>query len=107
MAATLVPAVQQLTSATTVEAAGTTSATDESKIPHYYGPFSNYANSQQALADAVVTVGVLIGSATVTNGRATLVTRFATVGVYQLTAVYAGNANVAGSTSAALSVSVR
>ncbi|MEI7619454.1 MAG: Ig-like domain repeat protein [Actinomycetota bacterium] len=32
------------------------SPTDESKIPHYYGPYSNYANSAQALVNAVVTL---------------------------------------------------
>ena len=32
------------------------SATDESKIPHYFGPYSNYANSAQALVNAVVTL---------------------------------------------------
>ena len=37
-------------------AATTASATDESKIPHYYGPYNNYANSVQAMIDAVVEV---------------------------------------------------
>ena len=37
-------------------AATTASATDESKIPHYYGPYNNYANSAQAMIDAVVEV---------------------------------------------------
>ena len=30
------------------------SATDESKVPHYFGPYSNWANSPQVLSDAVV-----------------------------------------------------
>ena len=29
-------------------------ATDASKVPHYFGPYSNWANSQQTLANAVV-----------------------------------------------------
>ena len=32
------------------------SPTDETKVPHYYGPYPNWANSPQALADAVVTL---------------------------------------------------
>jgi FtsP/CotA-like multicopper oxidase with cupredoxin domain len=32
------------------------SATDESKIPHYFGPYSNWANSPQVLSDAVVSI---------------------------------------------------
>ena len=32
------------------------SATDETKVPHYYGPFANWAWSPQALADAVITI---------------------------------------------------
>ncbi|MEI6217568.1 MAG: hypothetical protein WCP86_01575, partial [bacterium] len=29
---------------------------DETKIPHYFGPYSNWANSPQVLADAIVTI---------------------------------------------------
>ena len=32
------------------------SATDESKVPHYFGPFPNWANSPQVLANAIVTI---------------------------------------------------
>jgi FtsP/CotA-like multicopper oxidase with cupredoxin domain len=32
-----------------------TSTTDESKVPHYFGPYPNWAYSPQTLADAVVT----------------------------------------------------
>ncbi len=32
------------------------SATDETKVPHYFGPYSNWANSPQVLADAIVTI---------------------------------------------------
>ncbi|MGV8977832.1 MAG: Ig-like domain repeat protein [Cellulomonas sp.] len=32
------------------------SATDESVVPHYFGPYPNWANSPQVLADAVVTI---------------------------------------------------
>ena len=35
----------------------TFSATDETKVPHYFGPFPNWANSPQTLADAIVTLG--------------------------------------------------
>ena len=32
------------------------SATDSSKVPHYFGPYPNWANSPQTLSDAVVAV---------------------------------------------------
>lgn len=32
------------------------SATDSSKVPHYFGPYPNWANSPQTLSDAIVTV---------------------------------------------------
>lgn len=32
------------------------SATDETKVPHYFGPYPNWANSPQVLADAVVAI---------------------------------------------------
>ncbi len=32
------------------------SPTDESKVPHYFGPYSNYANSSLTTADATVTI---------------------------------------------------
>ena len=35
-----------------------TSATDETKVPHYFGPYPNWANSPQVLADAIVTIGL-------------------------------------------------
>src|SRR6476659_7149858 len=40
------------------EAAVPTSATDETKVPHYFGPYPNWANSPQTLADAIVTISV-------------------------------------------------
>ena len=38
----------------TVSAKAPTSPTDPTKIPHYFGPYPNWANSPQVLADAVV-----------------------------------------------------
>jgi FtsP/CotA-like multicopper oxidase with cupredoxin domain len=32
------------------------SPTDETKVPHYFGPFPNWANSPQVLADAIVSI---------------------------------------------------
>src|SRR5664280_1981351 len=32
------------------------SATDSSKVPHYFGPYPNWANSPQTLSDAIVTL---------------------------------------------------
>ena len=34
------------------------SETDETKVPHYFGPYSNWANSPQVLANAVVTLSL-------------------------------------------------
>ncbi|MEP6981827.1 MAG: hypothetical protein ABJA16_13760, partial [Nakamurella sp.] len=34
------------------------SATDESVVPHYFGPYPNWANSPQTLADAMVKISV-------------------------------------------------
>ncbi len=39
-------------------AAAATVATDETKVPHYFGPYPNWANSPQVLANAVVTIGL-------------------------------------------------
>ncbi|MEI6808444.1 MAG: hypothetical protein WCN95_06955 [bacterium] len=41
---------------TTSRAGVPTSSTDETKVPHYFGPYSNWANSPQVLADAIVTI---------------------------------------------------
>jgi FtsP/CotA-like multicopper oxidase with cupredoxin domain len=38
--------------------AAPTSPTDESKVPHYFGPYPNWANSPQVLADAVVKISL-------------------------------------------------
>ena len=40
------------------EAAVPTSATDETMVPHYFGPYPNWANSPQTLADAMVKISV-------------------------------------------------
>lgn len=39
-------------------AAVPSSSTDSTKVPHYFGPYPNWANSPQTLADAMVTIGV-------------------------------------------------
>jgi FtsP/CotA-like multicopper oxidase with cupredoxin domain len=50
--------------------AAPSSPTDESKVPHYFGPYSNYANSPFTLSDATVTI----------NGDGSGATATATVG---------------------------
>ena len=40
------------------EAAVPASPTDETKVPHYFSPYPNWANSPQTLADAIVTISV-------------------------------------------------
>jgi FtsP/CotA-like multicopper oxidase with cupredoxin domain len=40
------------------EAAVPLSVTDETKVPHYFGPYPNWANSPQTLADAMVKISV-------------------------------------------------
>ena len=37
------------------------SPTDESKVPHYFGPYSNWGNSPQVLPDATVTITPVAG----------------------------------------------
>ena len=32
------------------------SATDSPKVPHYFGPYPNWANSPQTLSDAIITL---------------------------------------------------
>ena len=39
-----------------VSAAAPTSPIDVTKVPHYFGPYSNWANSEQAVADAIITI---------------------------------------------------
>ncbi len=36
--------------------------TDSTKVPHYFGPYSNWANSPQALANAIVTISAVAPS---------------------------------------------
>ena len=45
---------RQATKGEDVAAAAPISATDETKVPHYFGPYPNWANSPQVLADAIV-----------------------------------------------------
>jgi FtsP/CotA-like multicopper oxidase with cupredoxin domain len=53
------PAVADAAVAAAAGATGLpTSATDESKVPHYFGPYPNWANSPQTLADAMVKISV-------------------------------------------------
>jgi FtsP/CotA-like multicopper oxidase with cupredoxin domain len=40
----------------TVSAAGATNPTDETKVPHYFGPYPNWANSPYTLPDAKVVI---------------------------------------------------
>ena len=64
------------------------------------------ADISPAVASGTVTfqgAGIGIGTATISNGKATLTTSTLTVGSHVLTAVYTGDANLAGSTSSALS----
>jgi len=46
------------------------SAIDETKVPHYFGPYSNWANSPQVLADAIVTITPAGGETTVATATA-------------------------------------
>ena len=46
----------QISVAAPIDAVAPISPTDESKVPHYFGPYPNWANSPQVLADAIVTI---------------------------------------------------
>ena len=50
-----------------VKAAPPLSPTDNSRVPHYFGPYSNWANSPQVLTDATVTITPKTGD--ITGGR--------------------------------------
>ncbi|MEY4174244.1 MAG: hypothetical protein RI900_1409, partial [Actinomycetota bacterium] len=50
----LLPVMHSSRGATVEAAPG--SATDESRVPHYFGPYPNWANSPQALPNAVVSI---------------------------------------------------
>ncbi|MBI4935733.1 MAG: Ig-like domain repeat protein [Actinobacteria bacterium] len=52
------PSVLQVVQEGTAEAgvSGPAGPTDESKVPHYFGPYPNWANSPQAIPNAVVTI---------------------------------------------------
>jgi hypothetical protein len=55
-----------------VEAAPPTfTATDNSKVPHYFGPYSNWANSPQVQTDATVTITPHTGDTTGEGAQAT------------------------------------
>ena len=49
---------RQATKGADIAAAAPISATDETKVPHYFGPYPNWANSPQVLADAIVEIGL-------------------------------------------------
>ena len=66
-------AVSLLVGGSGLAGAAPSSAVDESKVPHYFGPYPNYANSPFTLADAIVTIDPPGG-----NGRQATAT--ATVG---------------------------
>ncbi len=53
---TMVLSQQRWSGADTAAAAA--SPIDETKVPHYFGPYPNWANSPQVLADAIVTIGL-------------------------------------------------
>jgi FtsP/CotA-like multicopper oxidase with cupredoxin domain len=53
--ATVVPQTARLGSSGKANAAAL-SATDEAKVPHYFGPYPNWANSPQVMPNALVTV---------------------------------------------------
>ncbi len=57
---TLTTGVIAMPTANTVKvaAAAPTDPTDESKVPHYFGPYPNWANSPQVLANAVVEISL-------------------------------------------------
>ena len=53
-----------LVAATAQAAPASFSPVDESKVPHYFGPYPNWANSPQTLSDAVITLEKVPAAAT-------------------------------------------
>jgi FtsP/CotA-like multicopper oxidase with cupredoxin domain len=63
-----------------------TSPTDQTKVPHYFGPYSNWANSPQVLANAIVTIGgVTSGGGSGATATATVDPRTGGVTGYTIT----------------------
>ena len=54
------------------------SPTDESKVPHYFGPYPNWANSPLTLPDATVTITAAAPVSPVTVGNALIARQYAT-----------------------------
>ncbi|MEI7743592.1 MAG: MBG domain-containing protein, partial [Chloroflexota bacterium] len=99
------------------------SETDETKVPHYFGPYSNWANSPQVLANAIVELGKgtptpgsygnpLIGRAYATSDVASAPTPVVAASITPAGAVYSASVGsatggtftltVGGATTAAL-----
>jgi FtsP/CotA-like multicopper oxidase with cupredoxin domain len=55
-AVTGLPAAAHVVQQQTVQAAAPLDPRDETKVPHYFGPYPNWANSPQAVPNAVVTI---------------------------------------------------
>lgn len=62
--------MQEANSSEVVSAAPAT-PTDQSKVPHYFGPYPNWANSAQVLANAVITIEAPPAGAGNTTAEAT------------------------------------
>jgi FtsP/CotA-like multicopper oxidase with cupredoxin domain len=71
-------------------AAATAPTVDETKVPHYFGPYPNWANSPQTLADAIVTITPATGD-TGTGAEATATVDPATGGISDVTVTSPGS----------------
>jgi FtsP/CotA-like multicopper oxidase with cupredoxin domain len=70
-----------LVGSTNLVTAAPSSPTDESKVPHYFGPYPNWANSPFTLADAIVTIAPPDGPGTPATATATVGANGAITGI--------------------------
>ncbi|MFN8595077.1 MAG: multicopper oxidase domain-containing protein [Anaerolineae bacterium] len=89
--AALVLGTGGLNTSNQVAAQGGPIAPDPTKIPHYFGPYPNWANSPQVLADALVSFsgGTMLPGGTPPEAVATVDPR--TGGISAVTVTYPGN----------------
>lgn len=73
-------ALSQATSAAVTQAAPAT-PTDQTKVPHYYGPFPNWANSPLTLPDIAVTITDPLGEGSGAKASATVGTNGIVTGI--------------------------
>jgi FtsP/CotA-like multicopper oxidase with cupredoxin domain len=74
-----------VTRAAAAAPAAVTNPTDKTKVPHYFGPYPNWANSPQVLSDAIVTITPSNGVGTGAEATAAVVPKTGAIGPITVT----------------------